>query len=266
MIELMRVLISVGLLLIASEYAWPSDTLPPDNHYCQDFKKDDPDCKYNEAYDFESFSLLTLKQRELLSPILEKNYGVANDSSFLNWTLEHNDFAAEFMTMTKALSRLKLMIATGIEVDAFDIVLGIAEIRGDRMKIIYDPKVFEKWKSNKGRFRMALADGGSQNGSMEFSDHTIFGKGELIDGYDFQWVSGTTSKNSPRFRFNFSTKDNLADFHLDVAVWIWGFIPNFAHLSYGGSDPRQYYKKNVKRFGDPYFSVRQRVIPNPIDE
>ncbi len=258
---------SIGPLIFLSEYASGFDEiLPLDPHYCQEFQKDDPDCSYYEAGGFLKFDLLTAKQKEFLKPILEKFAGLADDDTFYKWSVIHNDLAAEFMAITKALSRLKLVVANDEEMSSLGLIVKVNDIQGDRIEVQYDPTVYFAWKANHGKFRVDLANGGKQSGDMDFADHTVWGKGELIDGFDYQWFSGTTSRNSPRFHFNFKTNNRVADMHLDVAVWIWGFIPNFAHLTYGGADPRQYFDKIVKRFGNPGYLVRERIVPNPISQ
>ena len=98
-----------------------------------------------------------------------------------------------------------------------------------------------------------------QKGKMAFVDHTVFGAGELHRGFDVQWFSGVTSMNSPRMQINYRFADSLADIDLDVAVWIWGFIPNPVHLSYAGSDTRQYFGSYSKRYGNPGYRTLRRM-------
>jgi hypothetical protein len=234
----------------------PPDDRPVDQHYCPDNRIDPGPCYYYEAVGFEAWSALTERQHTWLAPYL-----ATEAAEWPSWSDQNDDRAAEFLAMTHALDRLTLILDDGRQVPASDLIEGILDIQGDRLKVKIDPAIRDAWKAAGGKFTVAVADGRTQNGSMDFADHTVLGAGELISGYDYQWFSGTVSWNSPRFHFNFRLSDQSADMHLDVAVWLWGFIPNPMHMTYSGADTRQFYGDYVGRYGAPGFQVSERTVP-----
>jgi len=248
--------------IFTSSQTFAQDNRPVDTHYCDPEDQSPDECTYNEAIQFLDWSKLSARQTQLLEPYLAGLYPTGTiDSAFADWSYQHDDQAAAFVGMTYALTHLVLVFADGTKARGLDMVAKFVGINEDHIVVQFDPTIMNKWKDGGGQFIVNLANGKVQTGSFDLADHTVLGEGELFSGFDFQWFSGVTSENAPRFHFNFRLKDNVADMHLDVAVWIWGFIPNPDHMTYGGSDLRQFYDDFQDRFGNAGFQIQERVIP-----
>jgi hypothetical protein len=112
-----------------------------------------------------------------------------------------------------------------------------------------DRALFDRWLKAKSRFRWKKPDGDYENGEIHFRSHTFIGS-SLHKGYDIQGPTGVW--RLPRLQFNYRYSDSEADIDLD------GYSPLFdpKHLTYPNSDPRQWFDKIIKRFGDPGFRVQ----------
>jgi len=130
----------------------------------------------------------------------------------------------------------------------------IERVDGDRIFVHLNFPIFDHWMKSGAKFSLHRANGKIENGNFNFDQGDLGGslhKGFDIQGYTSYW-------RAPRIQINYRFNDNLADIDLDVAAWFYGFIPNPDHLTYEGSDTRQWLPDYVKSLGDPGFQVQER--------
>jgi hypothetical protein len=226
---------------------------PIDTHYC---KAGETDCSYQEAYDFVSWDDLTPTQLGLLGDFLQKTGGNLDPRTlYRRWTEDFDDRAASFLSLTLALSRLMIDLPSHGGYTGADVLLReLTQIDGDRIYCVIDPALLAEWRAGGAKFRLERVDGKVETGDFGF-DHGDLG-GSLHKGFEIQ--AYTSIRKEPRIQINYRSSDHLADIDLDLAPWIWGFIPNPVHMTYLGSDSRQWLPLYEKKYGNPGFTVRKR--------
>jgi hypothetical protein len=246
-----------AVLLLSSLTAWAS---PVDTHYCKSGEKA---CSYKEAYDFIGWDELTPIQTTLLEPYLREldpSGPVPPDykAMFKQWTEDADDKAAEFLAMSRALNHLRIRLGDQNGqpqwIRADQLVTEITQMEGDRMYCHLNVPLFEEWRGNGSNFLLDVEGGKTEKGHFKF-DRGDLG-GSLHEGFTVQGY--TSIRHKARIQINYRSADNLADIDMDVPPWILGFIPNPYHLTYAGSDTRQWLKDYVSRYGPPGFKARKR--------
>jgi hypothetical protein len=241
----------LGIFALPNAFA---DT--PDPHYCHHNQR----CRYFVADRFPMLAELSARQVELLTDFV-MSIGSASDmeAAYQSWAADHDDLAAEFLALTRALSEITYDLGNGQSILGIDLVTKINRIEGDRIRFTIDPAKYDAWKQAGARFSWALATGKVETGSYHF-DRGDLG-GSLHPGYDEQGY--TSYFKVPRLQINYRESDSEGDIDLDgYAPWIWGFIPDPLHLTYANSDTRQWYGEYVKKLGDAGFSVTETSFGN----
>lgn len=229
---------------------WPVGAMAvtPDPHYC----KGASSCSYQQAFNFTDPATLDPKAHQLIKDYVESILAPHSNVSWNYWTELHDDVAATLYAITLALSRLYWFDGKSW-VRAIDVVEDIIRAEDVRIYAHLDRAFVLKWRAAGAKFKLTTAGGKSESGKFNFNRGDI--GGSLHKGFDNQGY--TSCCNEPRIQMNYRGVDSLADIDLDITAWYWHFIPNPKHLTYAGSDPRDMYKKIVKKFGHPGFRVRR---------
>jgi hypothetical protein len=232
-----RVLTAAFCLLLSSS------AFALDFHYC-DLRTGRCEDHY-VAHAFIPFEDLTPAQKMLL---------LESGVNYESWISREDSHAATFLAITHVLDQMELDLGDGDHVFAIQMLKRVSRFEGDRIRVILDREIFDRWRSAGSKFTFVSSFGKRDDGRIKFRDHTILG-GSLHEGYDIQGFTGVV--RTPRLQINYRFRDSEADIDLDgYAPLILGFIPNLKHLTYENSDPRQWFEKLIKRFGDPGFRVK----------
>lgn len=219
----------------------------PDPNYC---KKGEP-CEYVQAFNFVEQEKLDPKAQLLIKHYFSSGRAPDSEINWTSWTERYDDRAAVLYSITLAMSRLFWFDGT-VWVRALDVVDEISEVAGVRIYAKLNQSFVKKWRNAGAKFQMLSVQGKVETGKFNFNKGDI--GGSLHKGFDVQGY--TSCCNEPRLQVNYRNSDGYADIDLDIAGWLWHFIPNPKHLTYSGSDTRDMYKKILKKFGNPGFQVR----------
>jgi hypothetical protein len=220
----------------------------PDPHYCAGGVP----CEYSQAFNFVEHDKLDPKAQILIKSFFDKGRAPSSEFNWNRWTELYDDKAAALYSITLALSRLYWWDGSHW-VRALDVVDEIIQVEGVRIYAKLNQTFIETWRRAGARFQMPNQNGKVETGKFNFNGGDI--GGSLHKGFDVQGY--TSCCNEPRVQVNYRNSDGLADIDLDIAGWIWHFIPNPKHLTYAGSDTRDMYKKILKKFGYPGFQIRK---------
>jgi hypothetical protein len=210
---------------------------------------------------FISWDQLTPVQQSLLAPFQFPGASASDlPTAFAQWAASHDDQAAEFLAMTRALDHLDIFVDGVNPVVATSLLVRLTEIEGDRIHPLLDTAAFDQWRSNGARFVLHFANGKERDGNFRFDRGPADGDfgGSLHDGSDIQGY--TSVRDMARIQINYSIQSGIADIDMDLAPWIWGFIPNPWHMTYAGSDSRQWLGTYLNKYGDPGFQVRKHYV------
>ncbi len=244
-------------LLLSLSFVSPvGHALVPDPHYCEN--QSDRDCSYWLAENFRPWDALDARARELLATTA---FGALRSEELAGeweqWTRLNDAEAATFLALMRAFSLMDIAVdddrGSPAWVNSRELIESVTAFIGTRLFVRMDADLFERWRQSGGSYRIRRADGKIESGRFRFNRGDL--GGSLHKGFDIQGY--TSVRKEPRIQINYRFSDSEADIDLDLAGWIWGFIPNPRHLKYEGSDVRQWIGKYVKKFGDPGFTVRR---------
>jgi len=213
------------------------------DHYCINTPKI-PTQEPHRGVNFIPWTQLSRAQQILLS-----------QEEYIQLTADEDGKAATFLAVTNALGRLRFSPDSSTEVSGMDIVLGIKEIRADRLIVYLDVAKVRTWINK--TLKYSLIVGGQRDktewGKIKLYNHVTPSAG-LHCGYDLQWY--TKASKAPHLHWNMRLSDGLADVHLDgYSPWIDFIIPNFRHLTYANSDVRYWFSRYLKKYGGAGFKV-----------